>query len=65
MVLKHGYGFGNRDEGDGAAGVVRKEEDGGSGVRWTVYPSTIIYLFFGNLHQILAVHGEVGTVEQI
>jgi hypothetical protein len=36
-----------------------------AGVRWTVYPAAIIYFFFGNLRQILAVHGEVGTAEHI
>jgi hypothetical protein len=44
---------------------VRKEEDGGGGVGWTVYPATVIYFSSGNLRRILAVHGEVETAEQI
>jgi hypothetical protein len=40
---------------------MREEEDGGSGVGWTLYPVTVIYSASGNLRQIPAVHGEVET----
>jgi hypothetical protein len=44
---------------------MRKEEDGGGGVGWTVYPATVIYSTSGNLRQISAVHDEVEMTELI
>jgi hypothetical protein len=44
---------------------VRKEEDDGGGVGWTVYPTAVIYFSSKNLWQIMAVYGEVGTAERI
>jgi hypothetical protein len=42
---------------------VRREEDDGGGVGWTVYPAAVIYFSSGNLRRISAVHCEVETAE--
>jgi hypothetical protein len=44
---------------------MRKEEDSGGGVGWTIYPATVIYSTSGNLRQISAVHDEVEMIELI
>jgi hypothetical protein len=44
---------------------VRKEEDDGGGVGWTIYPAAVIYFSSENLRQILAIYGEVETAGRI